>query len=112
MHHARVSEDIVEASCVERVPVMDEKSLSPQEAAEVVDQVPGHLAHPQPIGNRRDSGDLYAPGRQIDDEEHQVPDKPRHRALGRGPYGKKCVSPFLRSLGTAPWGGGPMGRNV
>ena len=26
------------------------------------------------------------------------PDKPRHRTLGRGPYGKKRVSPFLRSV--------------
>ncbi len=39
MPHTRVAEDFVEVSCVERVPVMDEISLSPQETAEVVDQV-------------------------------------------------------------------------
>ena len=42
MRHARVAEDFVEASCVERVPVMDEKSLSSQEATQVVDRVPGY----------------------------------------------------------------------
>ena len=43
MRHTRVAEDFVEASCEERIPVMDEKSPSSQEAIYVVNQGPGQL---------------------------------------------------------------------
>ena len=52
MRHARVAEDFVEASCVERVPVMDEKSLSSQEATQVDEQVDW------PLGRRPAEPDL------------------------------------------------------
>jgi hypothetical protein len=88
-----------EPSCEQGISVVDEEPILWREATEVVDQVPRHLLHPPPVGDRRDPRDLDLSRRQIDYEEHD--DRTACRVLS---YADARV---LRAIGKAvapvPW---------
>ena len=44
---------------------MDEVALAIEQAVHRIREVAADLIHPQPIGTRRDPGDLHLAGRQI-----------------------------------------------
>jgi len=66
-------------SGVQRVPVDDQRACVFQEAACRVREVTSDLRHPCPVGTVRDAGDVNVASFQIDDEEHEVANKPADR---------------------------------
>src|SRR6516225_8679633 len=61
--------DLQEFRSEQRIPVMNQISLTDQEAFLSVTEVPGHLTHPQPVRLPGDSPDLHPSTRQVDEEE-------------------------------------------
>jgi len=62
----------------EGIAVMDEVFLIPEEAAERIGQVLGHLLHPAAIRLSHDPGNLYLAGGVINDHQHHVPGQAFH----------------------------------
>src|SRR6516162_6008802 len=71
--HSGAFQDLQEFSGEQRIPVMNQISLTDQKAFRSVTEVPSDLAHPEPLSIPRDSGDLNPTTRQVDEEEHQQP---------------------------------------
>src|SRR6516165_2322059 len=71
--HSGGFQDLQEFRSEQRIPVMNQISLTDQEAFRSVTEVPSDLAHPEPIRLPGHSGDLHFPTRQIDEEEHEEP---------------------------------------
>lgn len=68
-----------ELSCVERIPVVDQESLVPQEAIEIINLLPSHLLHPQAVRDWCDAHDLDMACGQVNHEEHQIARKAHSR---------------------------------
>ncbi len=43
------------------IAIVNQEALPTQESADLIDQVPRHLMHPQPVGDWRDPRDLHSP---------------------------------------------------
>src|SRR5215831_1115624 len=69
--HSGGFQDLQEFRSEQGIPVMDQISLTDQEAFRSIAEIACHLAHPEPIGIPRDSGELNPTARQVDEEEHQ-----------------------------------------
>src|SRR6516162_5027653 len=68
--HSGGFQDLQEFSGEQRIPVMNQISLTDQKAFRSVTEVPSDLAHPEPLAIPRDCGDLNPTTRQVDQEEH------------------------------------------
>src|SRR5215471_10058017 len=71
--HSGGLQDLQEFRREQGIPVMNQISLTDQEAFRSVTEVASDLAHPEPLAIPGDSGDLNPPTRQVDEEENQKP---------------------------------------
>jgi hypothetical protein len=70
--HVRVGDHALELRRVERVAVDDQAADAAKGTGHGVREISRHLRHPGAVGRGRDSGDVHAPGLEVDDEEDQV----------------------------------------
>src|SRR5215469_703190 len=69
--HSGGLQDLQEFRSEQGIPVMNQISLTDQEAFRSVTEVPSDLTHPKAIRLPRHSRDLDPPTRQVDEKEHQ-----------------------------------------
>jgi hypothetical protein len=75
--HAGGGECLAECPGEQRISIVDQEALVSQKAVAGICQVATHLGHPGRVGLRGDPGDLDAPRRQVDDEQHANRVSPR-----------------------------------